>query len=431
MNDIRENWSGSVKFQPQNYSYPITEEEICALVKLARMSGRKIRMVGAGHSFTPLAQPTDILVSLDKMQGLISADKSSMRATVWAGTRLKALGEILHAEGMAMENLGDIDVQAIAGAMSTGTHGTGTRFGTLATQLRGITFVDGTGELRTLKAESDADLFPALQISLGSCGIITRLEIQTVPAYKLQYVAKKSTLDHVLANLESYKSQNRNFEFYWFPYTQTVQTKESNETSENPTPRGVGKWLNDIVLENGVFSVLSGISKNIPGTSAAMSKLSAAGVSSGKDINWSHRVYATPRLVKFQEMEYNIPQEHFSEAIRRLDAVIRQRKFKVHFPMECRWVAPDNIYLSPAYQRESAYIAVHMYKGMPHQEYFEAMEEILQSYGGRPHWGKMHTMRSNQLKKVYPMWDKFQEIRRQMDPDGVFLNPYLTELFGA
>ena len=424
------NWSGSVRFSPQQVVFPGSEEEIAGLLTQAAKAGHKIRVVGAAHSFTPLVETNDVLVSLDKLQGLISADRTNMRATVWAGTRLKALGALLHAEGMGMENLGDIDVQSIAGALSTGTHGTGPQFGTLATQLRAVTLIDGKGELRTFRQENDHDYFRAAQVALGTLGIITRVELQTVPAYKLHYVSSKSTLEGVLGQLEDYKQRNRNFEFYWFPFSQTVQTKELNTTELAPLTHGFGRWFNDIVMENGVFSVISNISRFVPGTSRSMSKLSAWGVSAGKNIAWSHQVFATPRLVRFHEMEYNIPQQHFPEAIREIAATIEKKLFRVHFPLECRWVKGDDILISPAHGRESAYIAVHMYKGMPYKEYFAALEAILKGYEGRPHWGKMHTMTATELRARYPRWDDFQKIRAELDPEGRFLNPYLERLFG-
>ena len=267
------NWSASVKAVPAQVLYPTTETEVQDIVRKANSEGRSIRVVGAGHSFTPLVQTDSTILSLDKLSGLISADKDQLQATVWAGTRLKALGEILHSQGMAMENLGDIDVQSIAGALSTGTHGTGIELGTLSTQLRAITLVTATGELLTLTPEDER--FPAAQVSLGVLGIITRLTIQLVPSYKLTYTSGKATLPEVLADLDRWKTQHRNFEFYFFPFTQTVQTKVMDITDDAPKKGGIGKWMNDILLENGLFWVLSRISRHIPGTYKGVSKISA------------------------------------------------------------------------------------------------------------------------------------------------------------
>lgn len=424
------NWSSSVRFRPDEIAWPETEAELAELILRCKAEGKSVRVVGAGHSFSPLVSDAQMLISLDRMTGLIEADRESRTATVWAGTRLKALGEMLYAEGLAMENLGDIDVQSVAGAISTGTHGTGVQFGTIATQVIGITLITAVGEVLTCSESMYPEIFKAAQVSLGCLGIITRVSLRLEPAYKLEYTSKKAKLDEVLNDLESYRQRNRNFEFYWFPFTNTVQTKEMNKTQEPPKKHGLGKWFNDIFMENGVFWLLSKISRFIPGTSAGISKISAWGISSGTDVSWSHQMFATPRYVKFQEMEYNIPADNFADALREIAKTIEEQKIRVHFPIECRWVAPDDILLSPAYKRDSAYIAVHMYKGMPYEGYFEAMETILKKYGGRPHWGKMSTMSKDEFAERYPKWNEFQRIRKELDPEGLFLNPYLKKVFG-
>lgn len=424
------NWSSSVKATPHEILYPENEADVQAMVRKAQEQGQKIRVVGAGHSFTPLVKTDSLIISLDKLSGIISVDKEQGQAVVWAGTRLKELGELLHQQGLAMENLGDIDVQSIAGALSTGTHGCGITFGVLATQMVSCTIVTANGELLELDEKKDPERFKAAQVSLGTLGIITRMGLRLSPAYKLKYTSKKETFDQVLDNLEEYKNNNRNFEFYWFPYSETTQTKVMNITDEAPKGNGFGSWLNDIVLENGVFWVISRISRHIPGTFKAMSRLAAWGVSASSNTSWSHNVFATKRLVRFQEMEYNLPTENFIPALREVKEAMETFNFKVHFPLECRFVKGDDIWLSPAYRRDSAYIAVHSYKGMPHREYFGAMEAIFKKYNGRPHWGKMHNRTAADLKQLYPKWEDFQQLRRELDPTGLFLNEYMKELFG-
>lgn len=431
MGNYWSNWSGAVRFQPESLHFPETEMEVAAIVRQAAMKRKNVRVVGAAHSFTRLIETQDILISLDKLSGLISVDKEAATAVVWAGTRLKDLGPLLHENGLGMINQGDIDVQSLAGALSTGTHGTGVEFGTLSTAILGLRLITAAGEILDINAQSHPEWLKAASVTLGSLGIITQMTIQLRPAYKLKYNAKKSTLDEVLRDLEDYKSRNRNFEFYWFPFTKTVQVKEMNITHEAPSRNGFGRWMNDIVLENGVFWIISKKARFLPFLSKTAAKLSAWGVSGSTNTAWSHQVFATPRLVKFQEMEYNIPQEHFKTALLEIEELINQKNFRVHFPLECRWVAADDIWLSPAYQRDSAYIAAHMYKGMPYHAYFEAIEEIFKKYDGRPHWGKMHTQTAESLAKLYPKWNEFQAIRKELDPNGMFLNPYVKRIFGA
>lgn len=422
------NWSGSVSAHPEAIHYPRSEAEVQELIRHAAAQGKQLRVVGAGHSFTPLVQTQQILVSLDQLSGLIEVDRKKRQASVWAGTRLKELGALLYAKGLAMENLGDIDVQSIAGAMSTGTHGTGVNYGTLATQMIGMTLVNGQGEIIELDPETTPDRFRAAQVSLGSLGIITRIRLRLEPAFKVRYTSGKADLWETLDRLEEYQ-QARHFEFYYFPFTSAIQTKVTEVSQDKVSRKGLMTWINDMAIENGLFWVLSKVSKHFR-AHEGVSKLAAWGIPKGTNVSWSHQSFATQRLVKFQEMEYNIPAEHFKTVIAEVERTIREMRFRVHFPIECRWVKQDDIWLSPAYQRDSAYIAVHMYKGMPHEAYFGAMEGIFRKYGGRPHWGKMHHLSAAELRTLYPRFDDFQQIRQAMDPKGIFLNGYLKQLFG-
>jgi len=426
---IWRNWSGIVEATPRTVFYPLHIEEVTDIVRKCREEGRTLRVLGSGHSFTALAASDDVFLSLDRMQGLLSVDPDSCTATVWAGTKLKMLGELLHSEGLAQENLGDIDVQSIAGAISTGTHGTGLAFGNVSTQVVGMTVVTGTGEVLDVTEHSHPELFRALQVSLGSLGIIVQVTLRLRPSYKLRYESSRVPLSDCLESLDSLARDNRNFEFYWFPYAEPCQLKKLNETDEEVTSNKIGSYVSDVLLENAVFGALSSLSRRIPGTSSAVSRICAAAVPTNRKVDYSHRVYATTRLVRFNEMEYNLPIGAMADAIREMRETMSRERYRVHFPIECRFAKGDSIWLSPAYERNSAYIAVHMYKGMPYERYFADMERIFLRYGGRPHWGKLHGLTSERLRAAYPMWDRFMETRGRMDPDGVFLTPYLRRLF--
>ncbi|MFW5748078.1 MAG: D-arabinono-1,4-lactone oxidase [Chloroflexota bacterium] len=425
------NWSGSVGCNPQAILYPQTLDEIIAAVRLCREGGRRLRVVGSGHSFTPVAATDEMMLSLEKFAGVEHADLTTGLVTVRAGTRIKDLGELLAAYGLAQENLGDIDVQSIAGAISTGTHGSGAGLGTIATQVAALTLVTADGTVLHCSEDENRDVFKAAQISLGSLGIIARVTLRCVPAYTLDYRWEKQSLSETLDSLERHKSENRNFEFFWIPYTDTVLAKFMNITDAAPRRFRWFRRFNEAVLENAVLWLLSETARLIPAASRHVARMMAALVSSGRDIAPSHQAYATVRAVKFQEMEYSIPTEHFADCLRAIDTCIRQERFKVHFPVECRFVKGDDIPLSPAYGRDSAYIAVHMYRGMPYERYFQAVESIIQGYGGRPHWGKLHTRGTDDLRVLYPLWDDFMTVRQRLDPDGFFLNDYAARLFGA
>ncbi|GGH28854.1 D-arabinono-1,4-lactone oxidase [Paenibacillus segetis] len=422
------NWSGLVRGLPRSIVYPASIEEVVGIVKTCAAEGRKLRVVGSGHSFTRLVQTDDVLVSLDRLQGVIAVDSEMGIAQVWGGTKLDRLGEELHAIGVAQENLGDINAQSIAGAISTGTHGTGEQFGSLATQAVGLTVVTATGEILECSVEQNEELFRAMQVSLGMFGIIVKLKLRVVPAYALRYTSHKISFSQCLEQLDLFKKENRHFEFYWFPYTDTAQIKLTNTTDEVPGAPSRWSYWKVLLMENALFWVLSECCRFIPRLCKLISRLSAAGVPDMQEVGYSHRIFATPRLVRFNEMEYSVPADHMRIVLEEIRNTIDRYQFAVHFPIECRYVRGDDVWLSPATGRDSAYIAVHMYRGMEYADFFAKVEDICRQYGGRPHWGKMHTMNAEQLRSVYPKWDAFLRLRQELDPSGVFLNPYLAEM---
>lgn len=428
-NNTFKNWAETVVCHPEQILKPSSEEEIAQIITTASQTGKRIRVVGNGHSFSGLVGTDSILIALDNWGGVI--ERNDNIVSVKAGSNIKTLGEDLFNLGLAQENLGDIDVQSIAGAVSTGTHGTGVEFGNLATQVDEITFINAKGEKITCSESQNHDIFKAAQVSLGSLGIITRMKLRCIPKYVLELKNKKNNLTDCLSKLDQYNKENRNFEFYYFPYTETVQMKISNVTDGEPQESGFMGYLNDIVLENGLFKFFSEISRLVPSQSKRVSKMVGAFVGESKRNTWSHRVYATSRLVRFTEMEYNIPKDSFEECMLEIKKKIDDTQYDLHFPIECRFVKGDDIWMSPAYQRDSAYLAIHMYKGMPYEQYFKDMEAIFKKYDGRPHWGKMHFQTPDSLKELYPKWDEFHAIRKEMDPKGIFMNDYLKGIFGA
>lgn len=425
------NWSGSVQGTPHQVVQPDSIWELTQRVATYARDGRHVRVVGSGHSFTPLVQTDDVLISLDRMQGIEAIDEERGTVTVLGGTKLKRLGEELLARGLAQENLGDINLQSIAGAVSTGTHGTGVGFGSLSTQLEAITLVTASGEVLECSAEQNPDVFKAAQVSMGMLGVIARVKLRVVPAKVMHYRGLRMELDDVLAHLEQYKRENSHFEFFWFPYTRWVQAKFLNETSRFPDKSTFWSDFNKVVMENWIYGLLSEAVRLFPKLSQKACKISANSIANIDETNYSYRLFSTPRAVRFQEMEYNIPAEHTVEVIREIQGCIERHRFEVHFPLECRFVHSDDIWLSPAYQRESAYLAVHMYRGMPYQEYFNHVEEIFKHCQGRPHWGKMHTRTAADLAELYPRWQDFRRIRAALDPGGMFLNDYLRLLVDA
>lgn len=427
---IWKNWAGNVSCQPADIFHPRTEAELKELVDRARRENRQIRVVGSGHSFTPIVATEGFLIGMGKLQGAISIDKNLKQATVWAGTTINALGKLLHEAGLAQVNLGDIDSQSIAGATSTGTHGTGVNLGGISTQIVALRLLTAGGEFLDCSANQNADVFAAARISIGTLGIITQFTLQLRDSYKLEYKVKKGDFEHTLQNLETYKSENRNFEFYWFPYTETVQLKISNETDAPVQDSAFKKYINQTIMENKIFGLVCRFGRSFQSNYRRINKLLAWTIGDEKRVNYSHLIYASKREVRFKEMEYNIPAEHFPSLLREIKAMMEEKKYPVFFPIECRWTQQDDIWLSPSYGRDSAYIAFHVFQNTAHEAYFADMEALCMRYGGRPHWGKMHSRKAENLQNAYPKFQDFAALRQQLDPNGLFLNAHTRQLFG-
>lgn len=423
------NWSEIVLSYPEAIHYPTSLEDVIQIIHVCQAKQKGLRVVGAGHSFTPLVATTDLLISLDHLTGIDSVDEKNNRITLWAGTSIKEACILLHEAGYAMENMGDINVQSIAGAISTGTHGTGIDFGSVSTQVTALTIVTPTGNVMEISETENADYFQAARLSLGMLGIIVKVELQTIPSHTLIGESYRMPLDHCLMQLEELKKSNRHFEFFWFPHTELVQVKQMNTVEDNKKTSKKRSAFNDIVVENGMFWLLSTMCRIKPKFSKLVSNISARNVPIGTEVDHSYLVYATHRLVKFNEMEYSFPANKMSIVLRDIKYLLEKNNLHVHFPIECRYVKGDDIWLSPSYQQDSAYIAVHMYKGMDFQAYFKAIEKIFQHHGGRPHWGKIHTMNKDKLLQSYPKLNDFLHVREQFDPHGMLLNSYLRELF--
>lgn len=425
------NWSGYVRSQPAVVAHPEDEAQLRKVLADARTAGREVRTVGSGHSFSPLCTTGGTQIALDAMSGLVSVDTESARVRVRAGTPLGTLNSALAQHGLALENLGDIDVQTVAGALATGTHGTGAAFGSLATQITGMRLIRADGEALWLSEAENAEAFRAARVHLGALGVVTEIELACVPAYNLGYRTFMAGWDDTLGRLAEYRDNHRNFECYWFPYTDSVQVKLMDTTDAPAERRGYWRGVQDVVMENAAFWALCQVARAFPSSCPSLCRLAAGGVPAHDQVAAAHDIYATTRAVRFNETEYSIPADKLPEALTRIREVIHRERFPVNFPLEIRFVAADDIPASPAHGRASAYIAAHMYAGMPFGDYFAALIEIFDDYGGRPHWGKWHDKSAAAFAQLYPEWQSFVDLRGQMDPDGLFLNDHLRRVFGA
>lgn len=429
-----QNWARTASVRPVRVERPRSPEGVQRAVKAAAAHGLTVKAIGAGHSFTGIGVAPGVLLELDDLQGLVSADRKSGLVTLLGGTRLHRIPRMLAPFGLAMENLGDIDRQSIAGAISTGTHGTGARFGGIATQVRGLTMITADGEFLRIDAEHNSELLPAAALSLGALGIIVEVTLQCVPAFVLAAVDAPAPLDEVLDTLSERVDVVDHLEFYWHPHTDLAltktQTRLPDDTPRHPRPV-IGRWLDETVLSNGVFGAFCAVSTAIPAVIAPFNRLAVRLTGDAEYSDQSHRVLIHSRRVRFREMEYAVPAENAAPAFRALQQLISERGWRIEFPIEVRFARGDDLWLSTASGRDTAYIAVHRYWRVDPTEFLDAVEQIMLAYGGRPHWGKLHGLDAEQLRERYPRFDDFVALRDRLDPERVFGNRHLERILGA
>jgi L-gulono-1,4-lactone dehydrogenase len=424
------NWTGDQKCQPAQIARPRDRTELHAAIVAALSAGRRVSVFGSGHSFTETALTDGVAIDVTGLAGTIDADPSSGLVKVGAGTILADLNEELDRLGLAMENLGDIDRQTIAGAISTGTHGTGARLRNISAQVEAVEVVTAAGEVRELD-DDEPDLLRAVRVGVGALGALSAVTLRCVPAFTLCRVDTSQPREEVLDTFEERAEANDHFELFTFPYADSALVLERNRVDGPPRPRGpLAARLNDVVLENWALEALSAAGKLFPAAIPRLSRLAARLATGGRTTDRSDRVFASERRVRFTEMEYGVPREHGPEAARRTIEWVRANRYPVFFPIEMRVTAGDDALLSPSHERDTAYIAVHQYRGMEWRPYFEAVEEIMRDYGGRPHWGKRHFQTAATLAPLYPEWEKFQAARDLLDPNRVFSNEYAERVLG-
>jgi L-gulonolactone oxidase len=410
---------------------PRDRSELAEFVAAAGAAGRTVSVAGSGHSFTEAALTGGTLIDAGTLSGVIEADRGTGLVKVGGGTVLADLNEELGRLGLAMENLGDIDRQTIAGAISTGTHGTGAKLRNISSQVEGLELVLGDGSVRELSAERDGELLRAARIGLGALGAISAVTLRCVPAFVLHRVDAPCPREEVLDDFQQRADEHDHFELFTFPYADSALVLERNRVAGAPRPRSrAAAFLNDIVLENWALEAISAAGKAFPRAIPMLSRLAARLASGSTATDRSDRIFANERRVRFTEMEYGVPREHGPEAARRVIEWVRSSRYPVFFPIEMRVTAADDALLSPSHERDTAYIAVHQYRGMEWRPYFEAVESIMDEYGGRPHWGKRHFQTAATLAERYPRWSEFQAARDELDPGRVFANEYAERVLG-
>ena len=426
------NWARQQRCAPVAIELPRSEQEVAAAVHDAAERGLRVRAVGSGHSFTDAACTDGVMLDLAGLGGVLDSDRDSGLVRVRPGITLNALGRELATRGLALENQGDIDAQALAGALATATHGTGARFGNLSSRVHAMRVVTGSGEMATLTRDSDPEGLRAARVGVGALGIVTEVTLRCVPLFGLRRVDRWLALGDTLDRLDEHVDGHDHFEVLAFPYSELALCRFSERLDGESRGGGgrLGEWVQESLLENAVLGIIFRLGRTAPRAIPRLNRfVCRAGRDSVKeDLSW--RVYATRRAVRFTEMEYAIPRAHAREAVERVLGLVERRRLPVGFPIEVRFTAADDAFLSTANGRETAYVAVHQLIGMEYESYFRAVERIMDDYDGRPHWGKRSYQTAATLAARYPEWDRFQAARARLDPAGTFSNDYTDRVLG-
>ncbi len=437
------NWAGNVSARPRRIASPGSADEVAAEIGRAASDGLTVRMTGTGHSFTPTAVTDGVLLRPDRLTAIRAVDVTAGTVTVEAGCPLHVLNTELLAGGLSLANMGDIQVQTVAGATQTGTHGTGRDVGGMAAQVAGLELALADGRIISCSADSPgggishqdgspADVFDAARVGLGALGIVTAVTFRVVPAFLLAAREEPMAWSQVISRLDELTADNEHFEFYWFPHSDGCLTKRNNRTAGPARP--LRRWrylLDDEFLSNSVFGVTCGLGRALPALIPVVNTVAARALGARTYSDAAFRVFTSPRRVRFKEQEYAIPRSALPDVLGEVRGLFRRRDWRISFPIEVRVTPPDDVWLSTAYGRDTAYIAIHVFHSAPHEQYFTDVEAVMTSVGGRPHWGKMHTRDAAYLADSYPRMPEFLAVRDLLDSERRFGNEYLRGVLGS
>ncbi|MGW7006312.1 D-arabinono-1,4-lactone oxidase [Streptomyces sp. NPDC054933] len=425
------NWAGNVTARPRRIVSPASVDELASAVRQAAADGLTAKAVGTGHSFTAAAATDGLLIRPEQLTAVREVDAKAGTVTVEAGLPLHRLNRLLDSAGLSLTNMGDIQEQTVAGATSTGTHGTGRDSGSIAAQIKGLELVLADGSVLNCSAEENADVFAAARIGLGALGVVSAITFGVEPSFLLTAREEPMPFTAVTDRFDQLVAENEHFEFYWFPHTDNCNTKRNNRSLGPAAPlHPVRGWLDDELLSNGVFQAVCALGKAVPATVAPMAKVSSRALSARTYTDTAYKVFTSPRRVRFVEMEYAVPLDAATTVLREVKTMVERSALRISFPVEVRVAPADDIALSTASGRDTAYVAVHMYRGSRYQEYFTAVERIMTAHEGRPHWGKLHTRDAEYLSQVYPRFGEFTALRDRLDPQRLFANDYLRRVLG-
>lgn len=428
------NWSGLESATGLEAVAPASADEVAAEVRRARAAARTVKATGTGHSFTPIARPGDVRLLPDRMRGIVAVDRDAMTVTALAGTQLKVFNAELERLGLSLHNMGDIAEQTLAGAVSTGTHGTGGRAAGLAAQVVGLELVTGTGEVLRASATENPDVLELGRVGLGALGVLVTLTFAVEPLFLLRADEQPMSWSDALASFDDMTAAHDHVDMYWFPHADRMLTKRNTRigtdlAAAEPLPRW-RRWLDDELLSNTVFGAQTALLNRVPRATPAANRFAARMLGSRSYADVAHRVFTTERRVVFREMEYAVPREAGLAALRECRTALERSGLTVSFPVEVRVAPADDVALSTSFGRDSFYLAFHTHHAADHRAYFGLMESIVRDHDGRPHWGKLHSLDAADLAGRYPRFGDFVALRDRLDPDRVLANPHLDRVLG-
>jgi L-gulono-1,4-lactone dehydrogenase len=428
------NWAGNQRTEPVRRVVARDADDVSAAVKAAAREGLRVKATGSGHSFTGIGVPDGVALAAPSDPRGLRVDGELV--TVPGGMTIRTLNALLWDRGLALPNLGDIDAQTIAGAVATGTHGTGAGHQGIAARIRALQLVTADGSVLSCSSAEHPEVFHHARVGLGALGVVTAVTLAAVPAFHLQARETAMPLAEVLAGFDDLAAAHDHVEFYWFPHTDIAATKINDRVGPDAhdadgSGRGrVAAWIGDELLGNGAFELVCRLGSRVPSAVPTLNRVMAGQMANAEYVDRSYRVFTSPRRVRFLEMEYAVPRAALPDALDGLRAAAARHARDVTFPVEVRVAGADDIPLSTASGRDSAYLAVHVYRGRPHEAYFAAVESVMTALDGRPHWGKLHTRTAAQLASSYPEFGAFLALRDRLDPEGRFANAHLDRILG-
>ncbi|WP_042393828.1 D-arabinono-1,4-lactone oxidase [Streptacidiphilus carbonis] len=426
------NWAGNQTARPRRTVTPASVEELAAAVRGAAEDGLPVKAVGSGHSFTAIAATDGVLVRPERLTAIREIDHRGGTVTVESGLPLEKLNLLLEHAGLALTNMGDIMVQTVAGATSTGTHGTGRSSASLAAQIKALEIVLADGTVTRCSPTENAELFAGARLGLGALGVVSAVTFGVEPAFQLTALEQPMSFSEVTGRFEELAAENEHFEFYWFPHTEGCTTKRNNRSEGPAAPLPpFKKWLDDEFISNTVWEGACRVGRRFPGTIPGIARIASKAWSERSYTDVSYKVFTSPRRVRFVEMEYAVPREAATTVLGDLKALVERSGWRISFPVEVRVAPADDLWMSTASGRDTAYIAVHLYRGTVDPGYFTEVEKIMTAHQGRPHWGKLHTRDAEYLAGVYPHFGAFTALRDKVDPERRFGNDYLRRVLGA